>query len=329
MITTHLVISSPAGQLGNRLIQFSNFIAFAKHNGFALFNPAFNEYSCYFDYWDQNILGAYPPELPTRQKPQKRWLRTVILSGTQFIVSHRLMKRYTYNNAQISERFGLLPSFLAVHLSLNLMDECDLENATHPLLQKMTGTKCAFFRGWRYRSRTHFDTYADEIKKLFTPKEYYLNHVESLVRRARQNIDLLIGIHIRHGDYKTHIDGRFFYSLEQYKQKMKEVKSLFPEKTIRFVVCTNGDFGEDDLRGFDVIFGNNEQLEDMYTFAYCDYIIGPPSTFTAWASFWGGAPVQHVYNPSQALSKTGFQVFDAQGFIELDQVFETAMNDLL
>ena len=31
---------------------------------------------------------------------------------------------------------------------------------------------------------------------------------------------------------------------------------------------------------------------DLYGLAACDYIIGPPSTYSHWASFWGKGPLR-------------------------------------
>jgi len=44
-----LVISSPTGNLGNRLFLFSNFISFAIENNFEVFNPAFYKFVDYFE----------------------------------------------------------------------------------------------------------------------------------------------------------------------------------------------------------------------------------------------------------------------------------------
>jgi hypothetical protein len=36
--------------------------------------------------------------------------------------------------------------------------------------------------------------------------------------------------------------------------------------------------------------GPGHFIEDLYALASCDYIIGPPSTFSQWASFYGNVP---------------------------------------
>jgi hypothetical protein len=43
-------------------------------------------------------------------------------------------------------------------------------------------------------------------------------------------------------------------------------------------------------------------VEDLYAFAGCDLLVGPPSTFTAWAAFYGEVPLLHVEDPRAPLS---------------------------
>ena len=41
--------------------------------------------------------------------------------------------------------------------------------------------------------------------------------------------------------------------------------------------------------------GPGTEIGDLYSLAACDYIIGPPSTYTQWASFYGQVP-RFVHN---------------------------------
>jgi hypothetical protein len=54
--------------------------------------------------------------------------------------------------------------------------------------------------------------------------------------------------------------------------------------------------------------GNNQELEDMYALAGCDYIIGPPSTFSMWASFIGKVPLFHLHDREINFSLSDFKV---------------------
>ncbi|MHC5828361.1 MAG: hypothetical protein ACYT04_73815, partial [Nostoc sp.] len=55
-----LVISAKSGQLGNRLLLFAHFIAFACENNFTVLNPAFEEYADFFKSTSQDFLCCYP-----------------------------------------------------------------------------------------------------------------------------------------------------------------------------------------------------------------------------------------------------------------------------
>ncbi len=56
------------------------------------------------------------------------------------------------------------------------------------------------------------------------------------------------------------------------------------------------DFG--DLR---VHFGPGHIIQDMYAMAEADLLIGPPSTYTGWASFYGNVPLVAMHNADQPI----------------------------
>jgi hypothetical protein len=44
----------------------------------------------------------------------------------------------------------------------------------------------------------------------------------------------------------------------------------------------------------------------MYALASCDYIVGPPSTFSLWASFYGQVPLCFLQKPDEPLALANF-----------------------
>jgi hypothetical protein len=44
----------------------------------------------------------------------------------------------------------------------------------------------------------------------------------------------------------------------------------------------------------------------MYALASCDYIVGPPSTFSLWASFYGQVPLCFLQKPDEFLALANF-----------------------
>jgi hypothetical protein len=108
---------------------------------------------------------------------------------------------------------------------------------------------------------------------------------------------ILCGIHIRLGDYQHHNSGSWFYSIEQYATKMREFCELFGNgKPVRFLVCSNETLHLDAFRGLTVTFGSGQFMEDLMTLGQCDYILGAPSTYSAWASFYGDVPLRFLFD---------------------------------
>ena len=87
-----------------------------------------------------------------------------------------------------------------------------------------------------------------------------------------------------------HDNGMLFYETTEYVQLMRTVQQLFPTQRVRFLVCSNVAQSEDDLRGFDWCFGPGTEIGDLYSLAACDFIVGAPSSYTQWASFYGEVP---------------------------------------
>jgi hypothetical protein len=50
----------------------------------------------------------------------------------------------------------------------------------------------------------------------------------------------------------------------------------------------------------------------MYAFAECDYIFGPPSTYTMWASFYGNKPLYMMESASAEFSTDEFKVYNGK-----------------
>jgi len=78
---------------------------------------------------------------------------------------------------------------------------------------------------------------------------------------------------------------------------MKELAMLerFRDKKIAFVICTNEkNISLSSAGNFTVYNEERHFIEDMYLLSRCDHIIGPPSTFSIWASFYGCTPLYMI-----------------------------------
>ena len=89
---------------------------------------------------------------------------------------------------------------------------------------------------------------------------------------------------------------------------MKEMVALLPGKSVHFLICSNDRLDSNQFKDIRFTFGLNHELEDMYSFAKCDYLIGPPSTYTMWASFYGKVPLCMINDPQQSLNVSDFVI---------------------
>jgi hypothetical protein len=80
---------------------------------------------------------------------------------------------------------------------------------------------------------------------------------------------------------------------------------LFAEenKKVGFVICSNEPINYDLFHEMTIFRSNNHVLEDLYTLAACDYLIGVPSTYLYWASFYGEKPVYVMKNNNKTISR--------------------------
>jgi len=65
---------------------------------------------------------------------------------------------------------------------------------------------------------------------------------------------------------------------------------------------------ESEFPGLSAGFSTGVPVEDMYALAECDYIIGPVSSFTQWASFYGNKPLFHLTDLDGHVERERFRV---------------------
>ena len=182
-------------------------------------------------------------------------------------------------------------------------------------IQTLKHSSIVCFQGWIFRDGWFVEDlpklhkYADEIRSYFTPLEQYTINVDSLMLNVKNNADIIIGVHIRQGDYTQHQRGRYFYKTEQYLEVMNSVVKLFEGKKIKFLICSNIQQNPKLFDNYHCVFANGHLIEDMYALAECDYIVGPPSSYTMWASFYGEKPLYMMRDINKAINLKDFVHF--------------------
>ena len=155
------------------------------------------------------------------------------------------------------------------------------------------GEERGFVEGWKRRdSHEWFPQVKEEITELFRPDKEITEEVEEAFGKRRENGFLIIGVHIRRGDYKEWEGGKYYLDNADYAERMREVGRLFPDHRICFFISSNEPVRKSDFEGLDLMeTGFTTPVHDLYGLSLCDRIIGPLSTFSRWASFYGRVPL--------------------------------------
>ena len=167
-------------------------------------------------------------------------------------------------------------------------------------------------KGWQTMDETKYliDT-KKELQHIFRPKKDIMDKAESKIEQIRQTADYIIGVHIRHGDYQTWRNGRYYYSLEEFHQMMLQLQSLYPNQRVSFFISSNACFDVNIFKGCHCFrFGKESSgdILDLYTLSLCDRIIGPWSTYSRWASFIGEVPLCFIKDREQVFKDSDFSI---------------------
>jgi hypothetical protein len=125
----------------------------------------------------------------------------------------------------------------------------------------------------------------------FKPRQEYVQKVGDFVTSLKKKYRKIIGVHIRHGDYKTWNDGKYFYSFQEVRQILNQFLGMQDNKSdIVFILCSDAKIDSIVFDGLNYVEGLGSEIEDLYALSRADMVIGSNSTFGSWAAFYGNIP---------------------------------------
>lgn len=282
-----MIITRKIGQLGNRLLLSAHLIAAAREYEVPLLNPALDEYAHYFS----STRGSLWCEFPATSEPRllaSPWKRSLLYRGVYLAartMSHLGMTRFPARVVRIGH-------------------DGYFDLASESFKKMVRSSRPLLLSGWLFRSQSLLQKHAEAVRDYFQIIPEHQQNIDQVIQQARQDGDKLVGIHIRHGDYAKWRNGKYFYTIDQYRQAMHRIAHQLGPRRVSFFVCSNVKLGKEDFSGLKVHFGTGQQLEDMYAFAKTDWLVGPPSTYTGWASFYGDVPLTYMHHKDQAFDFT-------------------------
>jgi hypothetical protein len=292
-----LIFSHKCGQLGNNLFAFAHLIANAKANDHSVINLAFEEYAQYFENTKQSLFCCYPQTITNIPANRLRFFLFIINKAVV-----KLMRASSFTKSFLHE-------VVVADLPEYQFHEGRYFDLNKPSFQKTTVTKkFTFLFGRFFRDYLNMEEYQESIREFFRPTKQIQEKVNHFLSLAKHDTECLVGVHIRRGDYEEFAGGKFFYSLNDYYRKMQEIHVSEDKKKISFVVCSNEPIDPSVFQGLRVFIGPGHLVEDLYILAGCDILMGPPSTYSRWASFYGKKPLAQIIHLEELVSTKQFVI---------------------
>lgn len=290
------------GQLGNRLLHISAFIANSIEYNYSFYYLSFPvAYEAYFNIHDNPALRSIRARFRLAKHPLlNKYLLTVI--------------RKLQHLAENKSRYPFL-SYLTLNQNAPLY--FDLNDNRYV---RKARSKLLFVDGWRFNDVQSMDKHHHLIRELFKPKEQYRKIIDTIVEKAYNFGDILVGVHIRRGDYKDYQKGVWYYDDAVYVQAIYALHNFLtredPNRSIVFLLCSDEVIDTNNYAGLPVIYIRKSEIIDMYALASCDYIIAPPSTFSGWASYYGNVPIYYINDPAAPFDENNFTTGFHQHFTD-------------
>ena len=187
------------------------------------------------------------------------------------------------------------------------------------LERKMLRHRHIVVSGWFVRYYDLFLKYRDEICELFTLDDQYTAPVKAKMQEAEQNSQdniLRLGVHIRRGDYAQWRDGQFLFSDEVYADHINRFADMHPGKALHVYLSTNDpSVSEEHFQKLCpkvcIHHLQGSAPEDLFMLSECDYLIGPPSTFSMVAAMYRDIPLYRMDSAdAQSMTPEGFLLFE-------------------
>lgn len=153
------------------------------------------------------------------------------------------------------------------------------------------------WNSWQSHKDIDFDQIRPLVQEIFKPNEKIESSVTKIFEEKHSIYDVIVGLHIRRADYRQWMNGKFYYTDDEYLECCRRIIKLFPEKKVVFFIASTERIQETSFSEID-FFQIPEATGpiDLFALSKCDYIFGPPSTFSNWAAFYGNRPIQFIEN---------------------------------
>lgn len=280
------------GQTCNQLFQVSHWIPAAKEFSLPLYFPGFQRYAHLF----VGTAGQHYPRFP-KTAPELGSLESALSRLCAYAA------RVPHVNMDLLLKWASLSPWIVTEDG----DGCVVPSKILEAPRVAAG-RSLWIRDWRCQDHAGVAKHRLCIKAFFSPVPEIQRRVDACIRQNRSSDMVLVGVHLRRGDYIKWADGKYYYDAPVIRSLMQQMSQALQGCNLRFLLVSNQPVDRSNYDGFDIAIGLGDPAGDLFSLAACDYIMGPPSTFTVWASFFGDVPLYEISDPLKPLRLEYFRV---------------------
>jgi hypothetical protein len=196
----------------------------------------------------------------------------------------------------------------------------------HEVLASRSKANIIFIRNKEYVKHDAAVTeFQEQIRHLFRPKQVYVEKVTQLMAEQRGKFDVVVGVHIRRSDYRKFRRGAYYFDDATYCTYMADLEQELQTagKSVVFLLCSDEPLQLAHFSKFNTFQINHKSdIEDLYALSLADYMMGAPSTFSMWASFYGKVPLRMLQLKDEKIQLSQFSAIVSQNEFENGIRFE-------
>jgi hypothetical protein len=271
---TLLVGAEKYGRIGNRLYLGAHLVAWAKKTQSLLLYPGFHDCEHFFQATCKDALCRYPePDVPL-----------CLSSGFKKMIQQSIDRLSLRVLAKPSTRFQTID-----------LQPSGPDISKPQFKRSLTSHPITFIRGFIYdNSQPDIAEEISTIQHHFRPRNDYYDGIHHPIITLRQKTDIVLGVVIRHGDFKTWRNGEFYFNTEDYVELMNRALKFLMPKKVGFFIASDDEQPSGAFAQFTHFFRAGHPIENLGALSLCDGLLAANSSFTGWSQYYGSVPTLHI-----------------------------------
>jgi Glycosyl transferase family 11 len=312
-----VVFTHGGGRFGNQMFSYAHLLAFAlEHKNIDFINMDCWEYSDLLEVGQKDPLCTN--SLGDNNYSPFRFLcflckifyikngslaKSLIIHLLYLFGGNPLSKYYQTQSILVEKEWKKETLLVAKRVS-------NLDLATSESFAMLNDAKTTFLSGWSICDWKLVEKHQKAIRLNLQINHKYTSIGNSFISEIRKKYDLLIGVMVRQGDYKTWRNGQYYFSTQEYAVVIDHMAEVFSHRgRIGFVVASDESQNLDCFNNKNVYFttgiagGKGHYLESLFQLSLCDAVLSPPSSFSMWATFIGEIPLIPFLQANQIIKE--------------------------